>query len=261
MVVARVESVGIDRSALPSQPASLVTLGVVNTLRGHVGRKVVVEQPRPTRSQVGEFVQAPLNQGRTYLLLLSPDRASGSYFLVGGNAGEFAYNAKTRRFTKIDASAAWEESDFTLSFAKIGANVDPESTQPSWLTNPKGSSGSQSVSWASMEDDLGLTATDVSCPSQSLCLFAGDISPASPGDEVPAVAVSTGPFTAGGSVVGTSTTFPPSTSYSYSFVACAGLALCVLSSVDGIYVTTDPTTAHWTLVVAPSTKYGFGQVS
>jgi hypothetical protein len=35
----------------------------------------------------------------------------------------------------------------------------------------------------------------------------------------------------------------------------------VLSSVDGVYVTTDPTAAHWTLAVAPSAAYGFGQVS
>jgi hypothetical protein len=35
----------------------------------------------------------------------------------------------------------------------------------------------------------------------------------------------------------------------------------VMSSPDGISVTTDPTAAHWTLEVAPSTAYAFGQVS
>jgi hypothetical protein len=114
-----------------------------------------------------------------------------------------------------------------------------------------------------MGNEMGLNPTDVSCPSENLCLCAGDISPPSPGEEVPAVAVSTGPFTPHGGVIGTTTTFPlttnPSTSWSY--VACPGPTLCVLSSADGVYATTDPTTAHWTLEVPPSPGYFFGQVS
>jgi hypothetical protein len=35
----------------------------------------------------------------------------------------------------------------------------------------------------------------------------------------------------------------------------------VLSSADGIYVTTDPATAHWVLEVPPSPQYDFAQVS
>jgi hypothetical protein len=112
-----------------------------------------------------------------------------------------------------------------------------------------------------MANALALLPTDVACPSQNLCLFAGEVTPPSPGEEVPAVAVSTGPFTPHGVVVGTTTTFPPNSNASYASVACAGPALCVLSSVDGVYVTTDPSTAHWTLVVAPTSAYGFGQVS
>jgi hypothetical protein len=258
MVVARVESVAIDRSAPPSQPASLATMRVHDVLRGPVGRQFVVVQPRPTRSQSGQTVQVALQGGKTYLLLLARVPDTESFFLVGGNAGEFSYNSKTRRFTKIDASATWEESDFALSLAKVGAEVFPESTQPSWLTSPAGPSG---VSWSSMANDLGLSPTDVACPSENLCLFAGDVSPQNPNVVVPAVAVSSGPFSSHGSVVGTTTTFPPSSNTSSSFVACSGPNLCVMSSVDGIYVTTDPTAAHWTLEVAPSSEYAFGQVS
>jgi hypothetical protein len=112
-----------------------------------------------------------------------------------------------------------------------------------------------------MANDLGLAPTDVTCPSQDLCLFAGEVSPSSPGVVIPAVAVSTGPFVPHSSVVGTTTTFPPSSETAQSFVGCAGVDLCVLSSADGVYATTDPTAAHWTLEVAASSEYGFGQVS
>jgi hypothetical protein len=145
--------------------------------------------------------------------------------------------------------------------AKAGAMAMPESTQPSWL-KPGGSAGPQAVSWSSMANDLGMSLTDVSCPSENLCLFGGDVTPPSPGVVIPAVAASTGPFAPKANVVGTTTTFPPSSdSTSWSYVACAGAALCVLSSADGVYVTTDPTAAHWTLEVAPSPGYDFGQVS
>jgi hypothetical protein len=261
MVVAKVESVAIDRPAPASQPASLATLRVHDVLRGPAGKQLVVVQPRATRSQVGQVVQVPLQSGKTYLLLLARAPGAKSFFLVGGNAGEFSYNTTTQRFTKIDTSATWEDSDFALSLAKVGAEAFPESTQPSWLTSPGGPPGSQVLSWSSMANDLGLSPTDVTCPTENLCLFAGDVSPQNPGGVVPAVAVSSGPFSPQGSVVGTTTTFPPSSNASWSFVACSGPDLCVLSSPDGIYVTTDPTAAHWTLEVAPSSAYAFGQVS
>ena len=112
-----------------------------------------------------------------------------------------------------------------------------------------------------MVNDLGLNPTDVSCLSENLCLFAGDVSPPDPGEEIPAVAVSIGPFTPHGSVVGTTTTFPPNSDTTESFVACPGPTLCVVSSVDGIYVTRDPTASQWVREVAPSAEYSFGQVS
>ncbi len=260
MVVAKVEAVGIDRSAPASQPASLVTLRVHDVLRGPMGQQLVVLQPRTTRSRAGHGVQAQLQTGKTYLLLLARAPGTKSFFLVGGNAGEFSYNGRTKRFTKIDTSAPWEDSGFALSLAKAGAEAFPESTPPSWLTSP-GAPGSQAVSWSSMANDLGLNPTDVTCPSESVCLFAGDVSPQNPGVVVPAVAVSAGPFSPQASVVGTTTTFPPSSGVSSSFVACSGPDLCVLSSPDGISVTTDPSAAHWTLEVAPSPQYAFGQVS
>ena len=203
----------------------------------------------------------PLRRGRTYLLLLTRESGTAPFFLVGGNAGEFAYNSTTRLFTKIDTTASWEDSDFALSLAKIGAGAFPESTPPSWLANPSGPIGSPVVSWSSMANDLGMSPTDVTCPNENLCLFAGEVSPPNPGVVVPAVAVSSGPFSPHGSIVGTTTTFPPSSNASWSFVACSGPDLCVLSSPDGIYATTDPTAADWTLQVAPSPEYSFGQVS
>ena len=261
MVVAKVESAAIDRSAPASQPALLVTLEVHDVLRGHVGRMLVVAQPGAARPQAGPVVQSPLRRGHTYLLLLARSPGAGAFFLVGGNAGEFSYSGTTRRFTKLDTSAPWEISDFPLTLAKAGAAALPESTEPSWL-NPGGPAGPQTVSWSSMANDLGMSLTDVSCPSEDLCLFAGEVTPPDPGVEVPAVAASNGPFTPQANVVGTTTTFAPnSDSTSRSFVSCAGAALCVLSSADGVYVTTDPTTAHWTLEVAPSPGYSFGQAS
>lgn len=259
MVVAKVESVTTDRSA--SQRASLVTLKVHDVVRGHVGRKLVVAQPRAARPQAGQVVQLPLRRGRTYLLLLARAPGAGVFFLVGGNAGEFAYNSTTQRFTKLDTTAPWENSDFPLSLAKAGAAAMPESTQPSWLS-PGSPAGPQAVSWSDMANDLGMSLTDVACPSKNLCVFAGEVTPPTPAVVVPAVAASTGPFTPQANVVGTTTSFPPSSnSTSWSFVACAGAALCVLSSPDGVYVTTDPTAAHWALNVAPSAGYYFGQVS
>jgi hypothetical protein len=260
MVVATVESVRTDRAAPTSQPASLVALRVKDVIRGHPGKQVVVEQPRGAKTPNGQVGQAPLQKARTYLLLLAREPDTRSYFLVGGDAGEFAYNTTTQKFTKLDASATWEQSGFGLSVAKIGANVFPESSQPSWLTSP-GTPGPAAISWSSMTNDLGLSLTDVSCPSETVCVFAGSISPPTPGEQVPAVAMSTGPFTAQSSIVGTTTTFPPSSNPLWSFVACPSPTLCVLSSVDGVYVTTDPAAAHWTLEVAPSSDYGFGQVS
>ena len=259
MVVAKVESVTKDRAA--SQPASLVNLKVHNVLRGHVAKPLVVVQPRAARPQAGPVVQVPLQRGKTYLLLLARAADTGPYFLVGGSAGEFDYNGTSKRFTKVDTSAAWENSDFPLSLAKAGASAMPESTQPSWLS-PGGSSGPQAVSWSSMANDLGMSLTDVTCPSENLCLFAGEVTPPKPGVVIPAVAASTGPFTPQANVVGTTTSFPPSQdSTSWSFVTCASAALCVLSSPDGVYVTTDPMAAHWTLEVAPSPGYYFGHAS
>jgi hypothetical protein len=261
MVVATVESVGIDRSAPASQPASLVSLKIRDVVRGHVGSTLVVAQPRAARPLAGPIAQSPLRRGHTYLLLLARTSGDMDFFLVGGDAGEFAYNSTTRRFTKLDTSASWEDSDFPLSLAKAGALTMPESTQPSWL-NPGGTAGPQAVSWSSMANDLGMSLTDVTCPAENLCLFAGEVTPPDPGVEVPAVAASTGPFTPQANVVGTTTTFPPSAgSTSSSSVACASAALCALSSADGVYVTTDPTAAQWTLEVAPSPAYSFGQVS
>jgi hypothetical protein len=265
MVVARVESVGIDRSAPASQPASLVTLKVNHVVRGQVGKQVLVWQYRGARSQVGQVVQAPLKRGRTYLLLLAGVPRTRFFFVVGGTVGEFEYNRKTHRFTKLDPSATWEPSGFPLSLATTGAGLYPEGGQPQqepdWLTNPSGAPGTQTVSWSTMVNDLGLSLTDVSCPSENLCVFAGYIQPPSPGQEIPAVAVSTGPFAPQGSVVGTTTALPQTSNYASSFVACSGPMLCVLSSVDGLYAATDPTSAHWTLEVPPSPEYSFGQVS
>ena len=112
-----------------------------------------------------------------------------------------------------------------------------------------------------MVNDLGLSLTDASCPSENICVFAGYTQPPSPGQEIPAVTVSTGPFTPHGSVVGTTTTLPQTSNYAWSFVACSGPTPCVLSSVDGLYATTDTTSAHWTLEILPSPEYSFGQVS
>jgi hypothetical protein len=259
MVVAKVESVTPDRAA--SQPASLVTLKVRDALRGHVGKQLVVAQPRAVKPQAGQEVQLPLRRGQTYLLLLARAPGADAYFLVGGTAGEFTYNSTTRLFTRLDTSAAWENTGFPLSLAKAGAAAMTETTQPSWL-NPGGSAGPLAVSWSAMTNDLGMNLTDVACPSENLCLFAGDDSAPSPGVVVPAVAASNGPFAPQSNVVGTTTTFPPSSnSSSDSFVACATAALCVLSSPDGVYATTDPTAAHWTPEVAPSSGYSFGQAS
>jgi len=259
MVVAKVQSVTPDRSA--SQPAFLVTLKVSHLIRGHVEKRFLVVQPRAARTEVGQAVQVPLRSGQTYLLLLARSPGAGAYFLVGGSAGAFSYNSTTKRFTKLATSAPWENSDFPLSLAEAGAGALPESTQPSWLS-PGGSAGPQAVSWSSMANDLGMNPTDVSCPSENLCLFAGDVTPPNPGVVVPAVAASSGPFTPQANVVGTTTTFPPSSaSTSWSFVACASTSLCVVSSPDGVSVTTDPTTAHWALEVAPTAGYYFGQVS
>ena len=122
--------------------------------------------------------------------------------------------------------------------------------------------GPQTVSWSSMANDLGMSLTDVSCPSEDLCLFAGEVTPPTPGWWSQPSPRAPGHSLPQANVVGTTTTFPPSSaSTSGSFVACAGAALCVLSSADGVYVTTDPTAAHWTLEVAPSPGYSFGQAS
>jgi len=263
MVVAKVESVGVDRSAPVSQPASLVTLKVSHVVRGHVGQQVVVWRSRAARPPLGQGVQAPLKTGRTYLLLLADVPRTRYFFVVGGNVGAFEYNGGTRTFTALDRSATWEPSDFALSLAMAGAGIFPAGgpPQPSWLTNPGGPPGSPVVSWSTMVNDLGLTLTDVSCPSADLCVFAGESQPPSPGQEVPSVAVSTGPFTPHGSVVGTTTTMPATSNASASYVACSGPTLCVLSTVDGLYATADPTSAHWSLEAPPQPDYGFGQVS
>ena len=60
MVVARVESVGRDRSAPTSQPAVLVTLQVHDVIRGRVGKQIVVAQPRAASSATGQVEQMPL---------------------------------------------------------------------------------------------------------------------------------------------------------------------------------------------------------
>ena len=59
-------------------------------------------------------------------------------------------------------------------------------------------------------------------PARTSRVFAGESQPPSPGQEVPSVAVSTGPFTPHGSVVGTTTTMPPTSNASASYVACSG---------------------------------------
>jgi hypothetical protein len=263
MVEAKVESIGIDHSAPISQPASLVKVRVNDVVRGHVGKQVLIWQLRGASSPVGLTTQTPLQRGRTYLLLLAGIPKTRDFFGVGGKAGEFLYSKKTKRFTTLDPSATWEQSDFTLSLAKAGAGLYPAGgpPQPSWVTNPVGSAGTSTISWSTMINDLGLNLTDVSCPSEILCVFAGGLQSSSTSVEVPAVAVSTGPFTPHGSIVGTTTSFPPTANSTYSYVACSGPALCVLSSVDGLYATTDPTTAHWTLEVPPSSEYSFGQAS
>jgi hypothetical protein len=102
------------------------------------------------------------------LLCLSKEPGTTFFFVVGGNAGEFVYSKKTRRFTTQDASATREQSDFTLSLAKTGAGLFPAggSQLPSWLTTPAGPPGSPTVSWSTVENDLGLNPTDVACPSE-----------------------------------------------------------------------------------------------
>ena len=258
MVVARVESETRDRSAF--QPASLVTVHVHHVLRGSVGKHLVVVQPRASKPHAGKATQVALQSGRTYLLLLDRSPGESTFFLVGGTAGEFLYDGTTKRFTRQDTAASWENSDFPLSLAEAGASAMPQTTQPSWLA-PGGSAGPQAVSWSAMANDLGISPTDVACPSENLCLFAGDVAPTSAGMLIPAVAVSTGPFRPHANIVGTTTSFLPTSDYSQSSVACAGAGLCVFSSSDGVYVSTDPATGHWTLDVAPSPAYNFGQVS
>ena len=258
MVVARVESETRDRSAF--QPASLVTVHVHHVLRGSVGKHLVVVQPHASKPHAGKATQVALQSGRTYLLLLDRSPGESTFFLVGGTAGEFLYDGTTKRFTRQDTAASWENSDFPLSLAEAGASAMPQTTQPSWLA-PGGSAGPQAVSWSAMANDLGISPTDVACPSENLCLFAGDVAPTSPGMVIPAVAVSTGPFRPHANIVGTTTSFLPTSDYSQSSVACAGAGLCVFSSSDGVYVSTDPATGHWTLDVAPSPAYNFGQVS
>ncbi|HVT41798.1 MAG TPA: hypothetical protein VHD39_02355, partial [Acidimicrobiales bacterium] len=166
----------------------------------------------------------------------------------------------TKRFTTLDPSATWEPSDFTIQLAKVGAGMFQAGgpPQPSWLTNPGGASGSPTVTWSTMTNDLGLNPNDVSCPSARLCVFAGTLEPSRPGVEIPAVAISTGPFTPHGDLVGTTTSFPQNSDYGgLAYVACASPTMCVLSTIDGIYAASDPTSAHWTM----EAPHGGGQVS
>jgi hypothetical protein len=262
LVVAKVESVAVDRAAPASQPASAVTLKVKDVVRGHLGKQVVVWQPRGAESQGSLDAQRPLQRNRTYLLCLARAPHAGPFYIVGGRAGEFTYDGKTKTFTTLDPLATWEPTNFALSLVKAGANIFPAGgpPAPSWLANASGAPGSPTVAWSAMVNDLGLSLSDVSCPSESLCVFAGEVSPTSSGVEIPAVSVSSGPFSPHANIVGTTTTFPPSSDYAGSSVACPSEGLCVLSSVDGIYATTDMA-AHWTLEVAPASGKYFGDVS
>ncbi len=263
MVKATVESVGMDHAAPASQPASLAKVRVEDVVRGHVGKQLLIWQPRSAMSPIGQVAQTPLQRGSTYLLLLAGIPKTKDFFIVGGKAGEFLYSKKTKTFTTLDPSATWEQSNFTLSLAKTGAGLYPAGgpPQPSWLKNPVGSAGTPTISWSAMVNDLGLNLTDVSCPSVRLCVFAGTLQSASNQVEVPAVAVSTGPFAPHDSIVGTTTTFPPTENFGNTSIACSGPTLCVLSSADGLYATADPTTSHWTLVDPSSSDYSLGQAS
>ena len=73
--------------------------------------------------------------------------------------------------------------------------------------------------------------------------------------------MSTGPFTPQRGVVGKTTKFPVTSSYGYPYIGCAGPSLCLTSTPDGLYATTDPTAGRWSREVAPSSDIGFYQIA
>ena len=111
MVVARVASVGIDRSAPASQPASLVTLKVDDVLRGHVGRTArCPRNPRPDLKRVQwfscRFPWRPL-----HTCCCSPEAPGAGGLLPGRRERrEFAYNDTTPAIHKAGHFGGVEDS-------------------------------------------------------------------------------------------------------------------------------------------------------
>jgi hypothetical protein len=263
MVQGTVVAVHSDVSAPPPQPAALVTVQVTHTLRGHPGKRIVVWQPRGNGVGGAALQQVSLRKGRSYLLLLARARDAGFYTLVGGKAGEFGFDTATHLFMRLDDEATWEPTDFGISLAEEGAEAfgsvpTPNVGSTTTTTTPQ---GAPNLSWPTLADNLNLSPTDVACPLANLCVFAGDAQAPSAGQYVPAVAVSTGPFTPQHGVVGKTTKFPVTSTYGYPYIGCAGPSLCVVSTPDGLYDTTDPTAGHWNREVAPSSDIGFYQVA
>jgi len=136
LAVARVKSRDVDLSAPAAQPASLVTLDSENIIRGQSARRIVVWQPDAAGSR---HPQIQLHVGQTYLLCLSRDPGTGLFFIVGGAAGEFAYDSKTQSFARLDSAASWEPSPFPISVAEAGVGLYPEggtTTAPSTTVAP-----------------------------------------------------------------------------------------------------------------------------
>ena len=121
--------------------------------------------------------------------------------------------------------------------------------------------GSPNLSWVTLADNLSVNPTDVACPGVDLCVFAGSAERRPPVSSSRLWPSSTGPFTPQHGVVGKTTKFPVTSSYGYPSIGCAGPSLCLVSTPDGLYATTDPTAGHWSLQVAPSTDLGFYQVA
>lgn len=141
----------------------------------------------------------------------------------------------------------------------------PFSTSATTTTStPTGSPGAQAVAWADMVNGLNLAPDTVSCPSATLCVFAGAANQFA-GQQQHAVSVSTGPFTPGRKVTGLLSYFPQPPNddafYGWWYVTCPSTTLCVISSPQGIYATGSPLSGHWVLEVAATSMVGFGAVS
>jgi hypothetical protein len=263
MVQGTVLAVHSDGSAPSSQPASLVTIRVTHAFRGHPGKRIVVWQPRGNGVGGASLQQVSLRKDRSYLLLLTHPHDVGFYVLVGGKAGEFGFDKATHLFLRLDDEATWEPTEFGVSLVEEGAGAFGSVQTPSAASTTTTTSvqGVPNLSWSTLADNLNLSPTDVACPRANLCVFAGSAEARIAGQYVPAVAVSTGPFTTQHGVVGKTTKFPVTSSYGYPYIGCAGPSLCLASTPDGLYATTDPTSGRWNREVGPSSDIGFYQIA